>query len=139
MVRPRPEITPLTQPFWDGARQGRLVLQRCRACGHYDHPPFPECTRCRSADTGFEAVSGRGTIYQRCIVASPVVAGFEDRIPYTCLAVELDEQPGLIVVGNLVDAAPTEAKIGRRVEVVFEDAGEGFVIPVFRLQPEENP
>jgi uncharacterized OB-fold protein len=137
-MRPRPEITPLTQPFWDGARAGRLVLQRCRACGHYDHPPFPECTQCRSAETGFVPVSGRGTIFQRCIVASPVVAGFEQRIPYACLAVELDEQPGLVVIGNLVEAPPQEAVIGRRVEVVFEDAGEGFVLPMFRLASRER-
>lgn len=135
-MRPRPDITPLTQPFWDGAAQGRLVLQRCRACGHYDHPPFPECTRCRSAETAFEPVSGRGTIFERCIVASPVVAGFEERLPYACLAVELDEQRGLLVVGNLVEAPPAEAVIGRRVEVVFEDSGEGFVLPMFRLQEE---
>lgn len=137
-MRPLPDITPLTQPFWDGARRGRLVVQRCRACGHHDHPPFPECTQCRSADIGFEPVSGGGTIFQRCIVASPVVAGFEDRIPYACLVVELDEQRGLLVVGNLVQAAPTEAVIGRRVEVVFEDCGAGLVLPMFRLQAGEQ-
>ena len=138
-MRPRPDITPLTQPFWDGAAQGRLVLQRCRACGHYDHPPFPECTQCRSADSAFEPVSGAGTIFQRCIVASPVVAGFEERIPYACLAVELDEQRGLLVVGNLVDNAVDAAGSPGTVLVSLRVAGGAVRLQVADSGPGVPP
>jgi uncharacterized OB-fold protein len=109
------------------------VIQRCRDCGFYVHPPYPECTSCRSESLGFEAVSGRGEIYERAIVESPVVVGFEDDVPYACLLVELEEQPGLLIAGNLADAPPSDALIGRRVEVVFREDPDGFTLPMFRL------
>ena len=32
----------LTQPFWDAANEGRLVIQHCHACNRLQHPPaFP--------------------------------------------------------------------------------------------------
>lgn len=97
------------------------------------HPPYPECTNCRSGDLTFEPVSGRGVIFERAVVESPVVVGFEDDVPYACLFVELDEQAGLLVAGNLVDAAPYEARIGRPVEVVFRVERDGFTLPAFKL------
>jgi uncharacterized OB-fold protein len=108
-------------------------MQRCRACKNYVHPPYPECTNCRSGDLTFEPVSGRGVIFERAVVESPVVVGFEDDVPYACLFVELDEQAGLLVAGNLVDAAPYEARIGRPVEVVFREESDGFTLPAFKL------
>ena len=24
----------LTEPYWEGARQGKLLIQRCRQCAH---------------------------------------------------------------------------------------------------------
>jgi uncharacterized OB-fold protein len=72
-------------------------------------------------------------IFERSIVVSPVVVGFGDDVPYACLFVELDEQAGLLVAGNLVDAEPDEARVGRRVEVVFRAEADGFVLPMFKL------
>jgi uncharacterized OB-fold protein len=135
-TRPRPVPDALTQPYWDGVAIHELVLQRCRACGYYVHPPYPECTKCRADDLDFEAVSGRGTIFERSIVESPIVVGFESDVPYACLFVELDEQPALLVAGNLVNDAPHEARIGRRVEVVFRDDPDGFTLPMFKLLEE---
>ena len=133
-LRPRPVVDEQSAPFWEGVARGELVIERCRVCGYYVHPPFPECTRCRASDFEFVAVSGRGRIFERAIVTSPVVVGFEDQVPYACLFVELDEQSQLLVAGNLVDSPATEAVVGRAVEVVFRaDELDGFVLPMFRL------
>ena len=137
-LRPRPLVDERSAPFWDGVARGELVIERCRACGHYVHPPFPECTRCRASHFEFVTVCGRGRIFERTIVTSPVVVGFEDRVPYVCLFVELEEQSELLVAGNLVDSPAREAVVGRAVEVVFrEDELDGFVLPMFRLAVEE--
>jgi uncharacterized OB-fold protein len=34
-----------TQPFWDAARQDRLVAPRCTNCGTFRLPPAPFCRR----------------------------------------------------------------------------------------------
>jgi uncharacterized OB-fold protein len=132
-LRPRPVADPLSEPFWEGVTRHELVIQRCRVCGDYVHPPAPECVSCRASNFTFEAVSGRGTIFERAIVEGPIVVGFEADVPYACIFVELDEQRGLLIAGNLVDDGPEEARIGRGVEVVFRDDSDGFTLPMFKL------
>ena len=54
----------LTQPFWDAANEGRLVIQHCHACNRLQHPPAPTCQQCGSGDhLAWQEMSGRGTIY----------------------------------------------------------------------------
>ena len=63
----------------------------------------------------------------------PGIRGFEDAVPFAIIAVELDEQPGLLVLSNLLDAPPEQAVIGLHVEVDFEPMEGGFVLPQFRM------
>ena len=40
VTRPIPVPNEWTKPFWEAAQQGVLALQRCQACGHFQHPPY---------------------------------------------------------------------------------------------------
>ena len=57
---------PETQPFWDAAKQGRLLLRRCMACGEVHFYPRTICPFCFSDDTEWlvidpdESQLGRG-------------------------------------------------------------------------------
>ena len=121
----------LSQAFWDGAKNSELVIQRCKACGHWQHEPEPICAACLSFDLGYEAVAGTGVIDTFCIPVQAFHPSFEAKLPYVLVVVELSEQPGLKLVSNIVDADPDEVRVGDRVEVVFRDLAEGFVLPVF--------
>ena len=44
---------------------------------------------------------------------------------------ELDEQPGLLLLANIVDIDIDAVDIGLRVEVTFEDR-DGYAVPQFR-------
>jgi uncharacterized OB-fold protein len=59
-------------------------------------------------------------------------------VPYTVALVELDEQPGLRLLTNVVDCAPERVRIGMRVGVVFEpvDGADGVSLP--RFHPEDG-
>ncbi len=129
--RPRPVPSELTQPFWDATREHRIVVQHCNTCSTFHHPPVPQCKNCRSLDLGWKEVSGKGTVHEHTIVRSSRVQGMEDS-SYAVLAVELDEQPGLLLVGNLVNAGIEAARVGLRVEATFEEIGEDFVLLQFR-------
>jgi uncharacterized OB-fold protein len=120
LSRAVPEVTDLTHSFWNAAREGRLVIQRCAACRHYNHPPRTACDACLSTDLNFEAVSGRGTVWSFTVMHQKSVAGFEDAAPYLTALVELEEQPLLLLVTNLPGADPASLRIGDRVHVVFE-------------------
>lgn len=61
--RPAPGMSDDTRFFWDGAREGKLLIQRCKACGTLRHPPGPVCTACHSFEWDTVQSKGLGTIY----------------------------------------------------------------------------
>ncbi|HEY2331395.1 MAG TPA: OB-fold domain-containing protein [Acidimicrobiales bacterium] len=134
--RPLPVRDEGNEAYWDGAQDEKLVLLRCAACGTYVHPPTRTlCPSCRSEELEASAVSGRGTVYSWSVMHSGGNPGFEAKIPYTVLVVELVEQRGLITIGNLVDGDPANLAIGTPVEVCFEKVNDEVTLPQWRLVP----
>jgi hypothetical protein len=86
-----------------------------------------------SIDLTFEPVQGKGTIYSYTIMYHAGDKRFGAAIPYASIIVELDAAKGALMAGNLLDAPYTEAKVGRRVEVVFQQLNEDITLPQFRL------
>lgn len=124
--------------YWEAAQEARLAIQRCAACRRWHHPPVLACPRCRSRDLAFETVQGLGTVHQRVVVHQTKLEGFEGSTPYCAATIELDEQPGLYVVANLVGCQPDDVKVGQRVRAVFEPDGRGVVLPQFTLAGEAS-
>jgi uncharacterized OB-fold protein len=133
VTRPIPVPNEWTRPFWDAARRGVLELQRCQTCGHFQHPPYATCTQCVATDLRFEAVRGVGAIYAYTIMYHTGDKRFAAAVPYASIIVELDDAPGALMAGNLLEAEYTEAKVGRRVEVIFEKLNDDITLPQFRL------
>ena len=132
LVLPVPDE--LSQPFWDAAKQVKLVIQRCQQCRFYLHPPAFLGTKCRNREAAlvFERVSGRGSVYSHYIHYDKEIAGFEDKVPYPVVLVELKEQEGLFMATNILHCAYDEIIMGLPVEVVFEVANDDISIPQFR-------
>ena len=128
MPWPIPQITDENGAFWTGGRNGELLITRCTDCGYWVHPPSPRCPQCLSDAVEPEAVSGRGTVYSFTINRQAWVPGLE--VPFVIAIVELDEQPGLRLMTNIVDCRVDEVEIGMPVEVAFVERSEAFV-PVF--------
>jgi uncharacterized OB-fold protein len=124
-----PSIGPDDQFFWDGANEGKLLLQRCPDCLTICHPPLPMCPACQSLAREAFVASGRGTVYSWIRSAHPTEP---DAAPRLVALVELEEGPRL--VSNLCDVDITDVHNDMAVEVVFEDLG-GFVAPQFRPSP----
>lgn len=133
---PLPMPDALSLPFWENAARGRLAVQRCRRSGRWFHPPQPVCTCCGRNDLEFREVSGQGVIESFVVMRDRRIAGFEDRVPYVNLWVELDEQPDLILVANLVGSPVEAVRIGARVRVVFERLTDDICLPQFALVEE---
>ena len=128
MALPIPQIDDENRAFWTGGADGELRFERCQSCGYYLHPPSPRCPQCWSDDIAPEAVSGRGTVYTYTINRQQWSPELE--VPFTLAVVELDEQPGLRLMTDIVNCKPEEVEIGMPVEVAFVERGEAF-IPVF--------
>ena len=130
MVQILPAVTPLTQPYWDAARQERLVFQQCRQCGTSWHPPMPLCPNCHSTDFEWRAAAGGGTVYTFTIVYHPTHPAFNDKVPYVVAVVELDEGPRVVV--NIKECEVTEVRGGMRVGIFFEAVAEDVRLPQAR-------
>lgn len=130
--RPLPLPDDATAPYWEAARRRELVVQTCADCEAPRFPPRPMCPHCRSLQCAWRPLSGRGTVYSFVVVHPPVLPAFAERVPLLIALVELAEDPGLRVVGNLLDVAPAELEIGLPVEVTFEDAAPDVTLPQWR-------
>jgi hypothetical protein len=84
-------------------------------------------------ELAFEPVKGAGAIYSYTIMYHAGDRRFASALPYASIIVELDDAPGALLAGNLLEAPYTEAKVGRRVEVVFEALSSDITLPQFRL------
>jgi uncharacterized OB-fold protein len=126
-----PVPTAETVPFWEGCRNGNLLLQRCAGCGHLQFPPQSFCAGCLSEDMTWIKASGRGTVLSYTAVHWSPNPAYAADAPYVLALIGLEEGPRML--SNIVDCASGEVRIGMTVTAVFEDCGPGIALPKFRL------
>jgi uncharacterized OB-fold protein len=129
---PRPTVNDLTRPFFDAAREHRLVIQSCSTCGVFRHPPRHICPHCRSFDVAWRQVDGRGRLFSWSVVHQQFHPAMASVVPYVVAIVELHDTGGTRLTSNLVDATETDRAVGRELEVVWEDMDEHLTLPRFR-------
>lgn len=128
MQRPRPAQSADTSFFWEGARRGELLIQRCAACRMLRHPPGPGCSSCGSLDWDTVASTGRGVVHSYAVHHYPPVPGFD--YPLAIGLIDLEE--GTRLVSNIVGIDPADIETGMGVEVTFESFGDDLVLPLFK-------
>lgn len=133
VLKPQPRVTALTQPFWDGANEGRLMIQRCTRAGCARAVFYPRvcCPVCRGDTLEWIQASGRGRIITHTTVRRTHHDGFNANAPYVFAAVALEEGP--CFYAEVPGAPLEETLLGRAVKVDFVDHGPGRRMPVFRL------
>jgi uncharacterized OB-fold protein len=125
-----PTIEPETRPFWEAAKDGRLLIGRCRPCAKAYYYPRPFCPTCWSEDVELVEASGRGAVYTYSTVFMNDLPPFNERLPYVAAMVDLEE--GVRISTNLVDCEPKDLRVGMAVEVTFQPISPEVSIPVFR-------
>lgn len=118
-AKPLPEITPASRPFWDAAREHRLLIQRSTKTG--EHLFYPRSLSPIAVDDSLEwvAVSGQGTVYTYTVARRPTAPPWAEDGPYIIAIVELDEGPRMMT--NIIGCDPDTVAIGMRVRAVFDD------------------
>jgi hypothetical protein len=133
---PAPGIEPLTQPYWEGTRAGRLIIQRCRDCHRFQWGPEWICHHCHSFELGWEEVAPKGRIWSWQRPHHPVHPALNGHTPYIIALVELPHADGVRMVGNLLCGATDPVVIGAAVQAVFEphdDADPPYTLVQWRL------
>jgi uncharacterized OB-fold protein len=124
-----PDISPMSQPYWEGTKSGELRLRRCNACGTLFRFVRALCPSCWSNDLGWIAARGTGVVIARAIVATAPYPSMEGRAPYVLALIELEE--GVTMMANVLDCDPSEVFIGMSVTCFFEQRGD-VALPQFR-------
>ena len=114
-MKPLPPQDPANHPYWDGAKRGVLMLQRCMDCGRHRFPAARYCAQCHGERSEWVETSGRGVVESYCSFHKAYWPAFEREVPYEVVQVRLEEEVRLF--SNLVGGAP---RIGLRVKAHFE-------------------
>ncbi len=137
-AKPIPKPSPLTQPFWDGAKAGKLMLPRCTECSRVHWYPRHICPFCHSMNLEWIEASGEGRIHTYA-VQNRAFGGWAAEVPFVTAYIDLAEGDRMVTVLRGVDARdPASIKIGSKVKVEFEEASDDIHIPFFRLVEESS-
>jgi uncharacterized OB-fold protein len=128
--KPIPPINPWAEPFWAGAREGRLVIQKCTDCKKHIFYPRLSCPFCFSEKLDWIEASGRGTVYSHTLVQNNPPSAFMEDLPFTIAIVELEE--GVRMMTNIVECDPEAVHCEMPVEVTFERLTDEITLPKFK-------
>jgi hypothetical protein len=127
--RPLPTPTRDSQPYWDGMREGRFMLQHCAACGKVRHYPRPVCPHCHSMESKWEEAPLGGKIHTWTVCHHPFNFFFKQSAPYIVALVDMDA--GVRVNAPLRGIAEKDLKIGTKVTLAFEPVTKDVTLPYF--------
>lgn len=128
--KPAPVVNPWARPFWDGAREGRLLIQRCENCRKHVFYPRVACPYCGSDRLAWVAATGKGTVYSYTVVYNNAPTAFIPDVPYVVAVIELAE--GVRMLSNVVQCELGALRCDMPVEVTFERLNDEFTLPKFR-------
>jgi uncharacterized OB-fold protein len=126
---PKPVANADSLPYWNAAREHRLLIRKCNACGSLHFMPRYLCPECWSEQLEWVESKGSGSVHSFTVIRRAPVATFAERTPYVVALIDLDEGPRMIA--NVIGEGALSVAIGDMVQVTFEDRGDGAVVPQF--------
>ena len=128
--KPVPIVNPWTKPFWDAAREEKLILQKCQDCDKHIFYPRIACPHCFSDKIEWVEASGKGTVYSYTVVTNNAPSAFIQDMPFVIAIVKLEE--GVQMLSNIINCNPDDVECDMPVEVTFEKLDDEFTLPKFR-------
>lgn len=120
---------PADVPFWEGCRQGQLLLHRCKAC-HRHYWPASQCVEHGDQAMEWVEASGRGELYTYTVLHRALTPAMKDRVPYVVAVVKLDEGPFFHT--NIIECSHDAVKVGMPLMAVMQEHESGLTLPVFK-------
>lgn len=127
------EPSPETAGYWEGVKQGRLLIKHCADCGRHNHPRRIFCTGCNSDAQEWVEAQGTGTVYTFSTVYRAPVPAFEKELPYSVGVLELSE--GIFLFSRIIPEPGKEVHIGAKVKLTFQQTGPHGMLPAFQIVP----
>ena len=100
--KPIPKPGLHTRPFWEGAKNGKLMLPKCDDCSHVHWYPRHICPHCHSTNLSWVEASGKGTIHTFAVQHMAFGPWAEDA-PFVTAYIDLQEGDRMLTVLRGVD------------------------------------
>jgi uncharacterized OB-fold protein len=123
-ARPMRPVDVDTAEFWHHVDNETLAFQRCTGCRRLRFYPQERCPHCGNADYAWLQTSGRATVRTWSVIHNASNPWFRARLPYVVAVVEIDDDPRLRMLANIVNCAPDEVHMGQKLRVVFQPVDE---------------
>lgn len=135
--KPIPMPSPHTVPFWEGTKNGKLMLPRCTNCNRVHWYPRHICPFCHATELEWIESSGEGRLHTFA-VQHRAFGGWAEETPFVTAYIDLNEGDRMLTVLRGVDPdRPEDIKIGSRVKVEFEKANDDIHIPFWRVMEDD--
>ncbi len=129
--KPLPEFRPETKPFWEAAKQHKLVIPRSKQTGEYFfYPRALSPGNDMSEDIEWVESEGKGKVWTFSIHHMGPSKAYKGEPPYVVALIEMEE--GVKMMSNVVDIDPKEVFIGMDVKVIFDDVTDEVTLPKFK-------
>ncbi len=128
--RIRPVENTDSQHYWQGLRDGKLLIQQCSDCDVSRHPPQPMCEACQSINWHTVESTRRGKIYSFTSIHHPEIPPFDS--PNCIVLVDLDE--GVRIAAQITGVKYDELKIGMPVRANIVEVQKGLSLPIFEVE-----
>jgi len=125
-----PETNTWSEPYWEAAREEKLLLQKCSDCAKHIFYPRLLCPECFSDNIEWVEASGKGKVYTYTVVTNNAPSIFLKDMPYVIAIVRLDE--GVQMLTNIVDCDHEKLACDMPVEVTYRKLNDEFTLPVFK-------
>jgi uncharacterized OB-fold protein len=132
-AKPLPEPNPVSKPFWDAAKEHRLLLQRSRRTGKWVFYPRAVSPFGAGDALDWTRASGRGTVASFTVARRPTAPQWAGDGDYVIAIIELEE--GVHMTGNVVECDPDTVRVGMPVEAVFTDVTPEITLVQWRPAP----
>lgn len=128
---PGPEPTIDDRPFWEFCDRQELRIQRCARCGRHRMPPRPACPHCQAFEHEWVQASDDAELFSFSVVHQPAHPAISEAVPYNIAIVAFPSCDHARLISNVVDVPNEELRIGMKLKVTWEKAGNGRTIPRF--------
>jgi uncharacterized OB-fold protein len=126
-VQFKPVFDALSRTYWQGVREGKLLIQRCPLTCRYQWYPRAHSIYAPQVEPEWVQASGQGSVFTWSVIHR---GNGTRATPYICAVIDLDE--GVLFTSTLRDVEEEDVRAGLRVQVDFEEAGPDLVLPVFK-------
>jgi uncharacterized OB-fold protein len=117
----------LSRPYWDAARERKLMIQRCPVTGKFQWYPRAHSLYAHGATPEWVQASGRAVLFSYSVIHR---GDGTTPTPYTCAVVQLEE--GVLFTATLKGIDEAGVRIGMALEVDFEQVSDELVLPFFK-------